>query len=977
MARTDEKLINYAIGSALRKKHPHWKEALGVEQSNVFQSSSAKRPDILLAPLGNSPVVIETEFMPATTVESDAISRIGERLKQDNREIENVIALRIPSELRTVDQDKIESIIHKAVFSYCVLIKTVDSVNQRWPDRGWLKGDINDLATCSELVALSESLVTRSTVVLEIGVIQATNMLSVVEEKIHQNVGDYLCQSKGEQTNRMAVAIIANAIVFHTRIEGQQGIPLVSSLEESTGLTKINVTQCWRWIVENVNYWPIFKIASDLLNSIPTVQANQILNRLYATSNELAQIGVAGLNDLSGRMFQNLIADRKFLATFYTLPTSATLLAELAALRLKTNWQSVDDINNLRVADLACGTGTLIGALYHAILARHRRMECNDAEIHSTMIEKSLYAFDIMPAATHLAASTLSSAHPNIGFGNTMVVTMPYGYDNNDVPQIGSLELVVAENTEPVFSLGKRSITGLPNTNNGGSTVQVPHNSLDIMIMNPPFTRPTGQEAAKIGIPVPSFAGFGTSEDEQMAMSALLKRINARLRNSSPEKIIAGHGNAGLASNFIDLAHQKLAPNGVLALVLPFTFVQGDAWSSARKLIETHYRDIIVVSIARTGSTDRAFSADTGMAEVLIVATRGRCKEQKSLNAVHFINLNCRPESLLEAVTVADRIHTLIGTEVSGTIQLCDDSDGNELGNYITAPLSVGGCAGVRSVSSLGQAMIGLFESGCIKLPRYLDELMLPLVRMGEIGERGAHVLDITGKPPKQGNPPRGPFSTANLLKNDPPPNYPALWNHDASRERHLIVKPDRKCLTRTNCEEHAMELWDRIASRLHINVDFRLNSQPLAMCMTPEKTIGGRAWPNYRLYRSNWEIPVVLWSNTTIGLMSFWWIGTRQQQGRAILPVSQHPLLPTLNPYALTDHQLEQSKEIFKLFVERSFLPANEAYKDDVRKALDHIILIDLLGFPLDIMEPLELLRNQWCAEPSVHGGKKTRYQI
>ena len=34
--------------------------------------------------------------------------------------------------------------------------------------------------------------------------------------------------------------------------------------------------------------------------------------------------------DLTGRIFQRLIADRKYLATFYTLPASAALLARLA-----------------------------------------------------------------------------------------------------------------------------------------------------------------------------------------------------------------------------------------------------------------------------------------------------------------------------------------------------------------------------------------------------------------------------------------------------------------------------------------------------------------------------------------------------------------------------------------------------------------------------------------------------------------------
>ena len=974
MASTTEPVFNGALGRALRKKHPRWKQAVGVEQTQVLQGLPGMQPDLILSPTRSSPVVLETEFMPAATVEGDAASRLGKHLASDNKEIENVFAVRIPSELRTVDQHKIDDVIQRSVFTYCVLTKTEVGSSKRWPERGWLQGNIDDLANCLESVNLSESLISKSTDVLESGVFQATNLLKSVDSEIHQHIAEYLRQTSGEQTNRMAVAIIANALMFHTRIEGQQGIPLISSLEGTTGLLKQRVTQCWQWIVENVNYWPIFKIASDLLISVPTVQANQVLNRLYETSNELAEIGATGLNDLSGRMFQKLITDRKFLATFYTLPVSATLLAELVALRVNINWQCPDAVKNLRVADLACGTGTLIGALYNAILARHRRMNCNDANVHSAMIEKSIYALDIMPAATHLAASTLSNSHPNIGFGNTMIVTMPYGYGDDDVAQIGSLELIDKENTEPVFSLGKLNHTGLAKTDDYKSTVLIPHGSLDIVIMNPPFTRPTGQEAAKIGIPVPSFAGFGTSESEQKAMSALLKRINAKLRSESLESLIAGHGNAGLASNFIDLAHKKIAPNGVLALVLPFTFVQGDAWSNARTLIETHYKEITVLSIATTGSTERAFSADTGIAEILIIASRRTGEEKDNSNSVLFVNLYRRPNSLLEAVTVAKRIHVLARTQNFGILQLCDDSSENELGSYITAPLTMGGCAGVRSVSTLGRAMTGLFEAGNLELPRSSEILKLPIVRLGEIGQRGAHILDITGTPPKHGAPPRGPFDKATLLETDPPPEFPALWNHDAARECQFIVEPDCKCLVRHGCRDHAIDLWDRISSRLHINVDFQLNSQPLAACKTLEKTIGGYAWPNFRLYESAWEVPFVLWANTTIGLLSFWWLGTRQQQGRARLPVSQHPLLPTLDPRSLTSKQLEQAKKIFEDFIGRLFLPANEAYRDKNRIELDHAVLIELLGLPLDIMEPIELLRNQWCAEPSVHGGKSTR---
>ena len=48
-------------------------------------------------------------------------------------------------------------------------------------------------------------------------------------------------------------------------------------------------------------------------------------------------------------------------------------------------------------------------------------------------------------------------------------------------------------------------------------------------------------------------------------------------------------------------------------------------------------------------------------------------------------------------------------------------------------------------------------------------------------------------------------------------------------------------------------------------------------------------------------------------------------------------------------------------------------AYRDNSRKELDHRVLIDMLGLPKSILEPMELLRLKWCSEPSVHGGKRT----
>ena len=133
-------------------------------------------------------------------------------------------------------------------------------------------------------------------------------------------------------------------------------------------------------------------------------------------------------------------------------------------------------------------------------------------------------------------------------------------------------------------------------------------------------------------------------------------------------------------------------------------------------------------------------------------------------------------------------------------------------------------------------------------------------------------------------------------------------------------------------------------ASRLHFNLDFRINSQSLTACLTPAKAIGGRAWPNFIPEQDEWTLPLVLWSNTTLGLLAFWWVGTRQQQGRACLTITQLPRLTVLDPRALSKKQLAQADSIFEQFKEKEFLPANEAYRDDARQALDRAVLVELL---------------------------------
>ena len=77
-------------------------------------------------------------------------------------------------------------------------------------------------------------------------------------------------------------------------------------------------------------------------------------------------------------------------------------------------------------------------------------------------------------------------------------------------------------------------------------------------------------------------------------------------------------------------------------------------------------------------------------------------------------------------------------------------------------------------------------------------------------------------------------------------------------------------------------------------------------------------------------------------------------------------PELLTLDVRQLSQVQIKHSHRIFADFLDHEFLPANEAYHDPARQALDQAVLIDLLGLTESVLEPLAVLRRQWCAEPT-----------
>ncbi|MGR3915209.1 MAG: hypothetical protein OD918_11990 [Gammaproteobacteria bacterium] len=951
-----ENEFNTKLAEILRSKNPQWRKgslALG-EAGGAFQGGG--RPDILIAPPHAMPIVVETKFLPAVSVEQSARDRLGRTISATNRKIEHALALRAPQSIKNAVATRLEAEICAAKFEYCLfsLGENMQSVI-RWPNKGWLRGGVDELVALIENAGISEQLVAKSLDALEMAVsgTAAAMMASTAGNDAQEKIAALLHQSEGKQTMRMAMAITANALTFQELLAGKHDIKKIRQLRLTQNKLSVDaVLNEWERIENEINYHPIFNIARQVVNEIPAAVAADVLGQLAEVVKKLIALGITASHDLYGRMFQRLITDRKFLATFYTRPESAMLLAEIAVNMMNIDFADEKTAPKLRIADFTCGTGTLLSAAYHAVLARHRRAGHDDAQIHKAMMEKSLAATDIMPAGVHLTASLLSSVHPTITFEYTRIHTLPYATKQMN---LGALDLLEKQASRDLLQtrtrIGGRGDKRISGDEDLSSMVVLEHDSFDMVIMNPPFTRPTNHEISDR--PVPSFAGFSTSDDEQRAMSASLKKINRGLGEH------AGNGYAGLASNFIDLAHQKLKAGGIMAMVLPSTFSQGASWAQSRKLVNKHYDDICIISLVSSGVNTTSFSADTGMAEILLLGKKRKKPRADGHAQVRFVSLHKRPANAMQAVVLARTIRNSTNGIHAG---------GDYLGEVMFDVMSNGGTIGVLE-SEVVVAARNL-QNGILALPGAGEKCAMPVTQLGKIAERGLVHRLISGAHPVTGEF-AGPFTIQS--KRDPFATYPCLWAHHSDLERNFIVRPDTQGHVRDGMQGEADAVW-QTASTLHFNLDFRLNSQSLAACVTQKPSLGGVAWPNVRALNPNHEPAIMLWANSTLGLLLWWWIASRQQSGRARLTISRLPDLPMLDTRKLSDAQHQQAAEIFDHFKTKDFRAANEAYRCESRHALDRALLIDLLGLPETILDPLELLRHKWCNEPSVHGGKKTR---
>ena len=590
--------------------------------------------------------------------EDAADARLGKHPVNGEHAIETAIALVYPPEFQQLDGEALREAIRETnALEYALYTHVQDDERgrERLPEAGWLRGGVIDLAMLVHRAATPAPRVEALADAFQEGVGQAAKLFDFpygsergialagvlnpgVEEEDTEERRKALAKADTEQSRRMAMTVILNALVFHEslaeaefRVPDADGhiVPSVETFWEKSTFQRRNLLAEWDAILDR-NYWPIFASAKAMLGPdvMPATTAARIAHRLWGTANELVQGGVTRSHDLTGTVFQRLIADRKFLATFYTRPEAAALLAGLALPADRPpggmDWSNRGALADTQIGDFACGTGTLLSAAYQRLSLLHELHGGDAKALHGPMMAHGLYGLDVLNIAVHLTAAMLAGAQPDTPFDGECLLTMPYGARDDGNAAIGSLDLLAAEVQPALIGQAAAPTAGGRSPEDVRDLVnRVGHGKFDLVIMNPPFTRQGGQEADRKGIGNAAFAAFNTPRAVQDGMQAKLRTV------SGSERL--GSGNAGVAAHFADLGMRKLRPGGTLALVLPLSAMSGSEWEATRRAIGDRFGQITVLTISAPGSDQLSFSADTGMAECLIAASGARSDGRRSL----------------------------------------------------------------------------------------------------------------------------------------------------------------------------------------------------------------------------------------------------------------------------------------------------------------------------------------------------------
>ncbi len=397
----------------------------------------------------------------------------------------------------------------------------------------------------------------------------------------------------------LAAYVLVNQLLLYRLLEMEVGLPPLRPIERMEELNRYFGT------VTRVDYEAVYSV--DVVSRLPDTKP--IRRHINDAIKALAALRPEELpHDLMGRVFHEFLPfeTRKLLGAFYTKPQAAELLAGLV----------IDDPDAL-VFDPACGSGTLLVAAYRhkwqllpSLSPKERRRK------HHEFVERHLYGVDIMPFAAHLAAMnmTLQDVHAKvnylrIGVGHSLTLTPR--------AQVGTIASQLS-----LFEIAEEADLNNPAPKQG-TAFRLPA-QVDIVLMNPPFTRKQRLKANMLG--------------------------NYKAAFPSAQNYWA---------YFLALADNFLKVGGKIAAVLPRDFLSGGPSQDVRDWLWRQGRYCLRYLVKTTKEV--AFSEAARFRDFLVVLEKRNAEDVQHLPpcAVVYLKRRLNEMKLEEAAAIAQRVKAL------------------------------------------------------------------------------------------------------------------------------------------------------------------------------------------------------------------------------------------------------------------------------------------------------------------------------
>lgn len=944
MAVIDEKTMNGYIAEIMETQAPpKWEVAAERHGTSL---SGNKTPDIVVQMPYGLRTIVETEYGDPAI--GDAKARLGYEFRDYTLPMKSVIALGIPRELGEMghaDRRKVLASDDPRFLMQVVTGKSEDDPDITITPAKPVPVSLRDVVQYAWLVAIPElytrQLLKEVVAKLEAAKAQLTRNLEATapgtQARLIREYGNHASDNSLESAGGNIVGTLASMFQLHMNLKQWGALEDLRDIgaqefwqpmEPRDGIPRV-IAEEWRK-VEEVDYKPLSTISAGMLeDSDLAPQLGGILRALLETMGQAIRPGISETTNISAEIWQALIPDRDERAAYYTKPATAELLANTTTARLTSPATS-------RYDEICAGTGTLARATEENIRFRYYATTDDKSSIHAERMENYIQLTDINPQSTSVATASMTALEPGTPFNSSAIfaITAPGG----------SLNFLTKEGVSDM----EQSLIG----RNGavGESLVLSPRSVHICCNNDPYFRPRGGAVSPIS-------------------SASMKRFK---RQADRLQKGVANGSAGLASFMHVIEHELLADGAPHGKVLPLTAAHAKTWEGFRKNIENHYRNVVVISTAAGSGV--SMSADTGMQEMLLVATKQHSDERglKATGgdqAVTCVNLTSTFETKVEAKMFADAI----------THALSDGSESGEIvaGDVIGTYRKMSGLGDGQPWFALGTdggytTLVAQASSGHAWNPKTGETTpyALPMTNLNGLSSHGP-THDLLGCLPKSRSP-RGAFimHPADEARNG---ENPALWTHNHSTQDAMTCAPTHYGVSRGNVK--VAEKMLKTAGQFHIARNLRMSSQSLAMAFTEQASMGGRSWTTIRS-ESGIAEALALYLNSTYGLIVRSGYGQSTHTGRATMQVNAIEGHPVPNFAADTDagkmarrKAHEHFDRLRTLKLQRIALSAI----DENRAEIDRVVTL-MLGIELNPQTEnmLDSWRRLMCLQPAVNGNNK-----